>query len=228
MLQTATDMLRECASAGRSILPSALAIFVDTFINMLTIRWRESFMLRKLVRLALAVLVLLLVPFIAMRYDTGVDWTTGDFVAMGILLFGAGFLFLLAAERMRTRRQRIATAVACFAGLFLVWLNLAVGLIGSEDNPANQLYGIVLLIALVGSIAVRFRPRLLVRVMIATAIAQFLVPIVAFIIWHGGVTDGEGLGILGVFVLNGFFVALWLLAAWLFAADAVERTTAHA
>ena len=35
------------------------------------------------------------------------------------------------------------------AAFLLIWINLAVGIIGSEDNPANLMYGAVLLLGLV-------------------------------------------------------------------------------
>jgi hypothetical protein len=44
------------------------------------------------------------------------------------------------------------------AAFILIWMNLAVGIIGSEDNPANLMYGGVLAVAIVGAFMVRFRP----------------------------------------------------------------------
>jgi hypothetical protein len=214
--QTFRDLLRERSATGGALLPTFLWIVADTILNIFITYWRDSIVFKRIVRLALIVAVLMLVPYIAMQFTKEVDWTLGDFIAMALLVFGAGLLFELIGTRMKTTRHRLATGLACFTGLALVWLNLAVGLIGSENNPANELYAGVLLIALAGAAIARFSAEGLVKTMIATAIAQFLVPIVAILIWHPSVTAGEGPGILGVFVLNGLFVALWLVAAWLY------------
>ena len=44
-------------------------------------------------------------------------------------------------------------------GLLLIWMNLAVVLIGSENNPANLLYLGVLCIAILGAFIARLQPR---------------------------------------------------------------------
>ena len=54
----------------------------------------------------------------------------------------------------------------------LVWINLAVGIIGSEDNPANLMYGGVLAVGVAGAVAARFRPGGMARALAATALAQ--------------------------------------------------------
>ena len=62
-----------------------------------------------------------------------------------------------------------------------------------------------------------------------TAIAQALVPVIALIIWKPQVTSVEAfLGMLGVFGVNGFFVALFVGSAMLFRHAARERTPADA
>ena len=92
--------------------------------------------------------------------------------------------------------------MAVAAALMLVWMNLAVGLIGSEDNPAN----------LMGAVLARVQPRGMARALCATAFAQALVAVIA---WIAGLGD-PGSGPLEIFVLNGFFVALLVGSAWLF------------
>ncbi len=47
---------------------------------------------------------------------------------------------------------RFAVGVALAAAFLLVWMNLAVGLIGSEDNPANLMYFGVLAVGFIGAI----------------------------------------------------------------------------
>lgn len=79
-------------------------------------------------RVALATLLLLLVPLTAMQFTGEVNWGPGDFVVAGLLLFGAGMLYVLAAARCTGRGQRAAVAAAVCFGLAIVWAELAVGL----------------------------------------------------------------------------------------------------
>jgi hypothetical protein len=99
--------------------------------------------------------------------------------------------------------------VALATALLLVWINLAVGIIGSEDNPANWMYLGVLAVLVIGALITRFRPQGMARVLSATALAQAIVTVIALI------TQQE-LDTLEILLLNGFFVALWVGSAWLF------------
>ena len=40
-----------------------------------------------LTRVAMATIALLLIPLVAMQFTREVDWTAGDFLVMGVLLF---------------------------------------------------------------------------------------------------------------------------------------------
>jgi hypothetical protein len=114
-------------------------------------------------------------------------------------------------------------ACAALAGAFLlIWINGAVGIIGSEQEDANLLYGGVLGAALIGASAARFRPAGMALAMSATALAQALVPVVASTF---GLSSNALVWSAGVLMLTGFFVALWLLSAWLFWKGALEQTS---
>ena len=167
---------------------------------------------RSLLRPALVTALLLLVPLVGMQFSKEVVWSTSDFVIAGLLLFSTGFAYELIAQKGGSLAYRAASAAALLAGLLLVWVNLAVGLIGSEDNPANLLYGGVLIVAILGAIFTGLRASGMVRVLLTTALTQFLVPIVALLIWKPEFTAG----VVKVFGANMFFVLLWLGAAWLF------------
>ena len=52
----------------------------------------------------------------------------------------------------------------------------------------------------------------MIRRLLATALAQALVPVIALIIWQPTIT----LGVLAVFALNGIFVMLFAGSAFLF------------
>src|SRR5918998_5011915 len=70
---------------------------------------------------------------------------------------------------------RSVVGVALAAAFILVWINLAVGVIGTEDDLANLMYVGVLAVGIIGAIISRFRPHGMARALFATAIAQALV-----------------------------------------------------
>jgi hypothetical protein len=63
-----------------------------------------------------------------MQFTSEVSWGPGDFVAGGVLLFGAGAGIVVACSVLTTRAQRLAAVLAITLGLVLVWAELAVGL----------------------------------------------------------------------------------------------------
>ena len=182
---------------------------------------------KSLVLLALATACLLLIPLVAMRFDTGVNWTWSDFVVAGTLLFGAGLTFILIAQQATNLTYRLAVGVAVAAGLLLVWANLAVGLVGSEHNPANLLYGGVLAVAAVGAIAARFRPLGMSRAMFGAALTYVVVTAIALFIWTpAGATAEPSVHLVNVLGANAVFAALWAAAGWLFRRASIMGPTA--
>ena len=169
---------------------------------------------------AVAALILLL-PLVTMQFTDEVDWDESDIIVMGAMLFGACGAYELAARMTGNIAYRAAVGVALVAAFILIWMNLAVGIIGSEDNPANLMYGGVLAVALLGALVVRFRPHGMARTLAATALAQALVGAIALIAGLGS-TGANWPGV--IVVLTGFFAALWLLSAWLFRKAAQEQT----
>ena len=152
-----------------------------------------------------AAVLLLLAPAVAMQFEgTGVHWTASDFLFAAAIFGLVGGLFELAARSSRNLAFRIAVAAAVLCGFLQVWINLAVGIIGSEDNPANWTYFAVVLIAASGAIVAFGSPRGLSLTMLVAAGAQVIFS--AFHAVNGTPTP----------IIDGFFVALWLLAARLF------------
>ncbi|GHA83328.1 hypothetical protein [Cognatilysobacter bugurensis] len=153
-------------------------------------------------------------PLIAMQFGVpGVNWTASDFIVMGVLLGAAGGAVELGARMSPHPAYRAGAAVAIGGAFLIVWINLAVGAIGSEDNPANLMYAGVLLTGLVGAALARLRARGLVRTLLAMAAVQVLVPFVA--VMRGLVEPATSLTELAGVTL--FFLAPWLLSAALFA-----------
>ena len=111
---------------------------------------------------------------------------------------------------------KFAIGLALITAFLLVWINGAVGIIGNENNPANLMYIGVLAVGLIGTLIARFRPYGMARALFATAIVQVLVPAIALVIENPQTTSWGGSGVFGVFVLNTFFVMLFILSALLF------------
>ena len=167
-----------------------------------------------------AAAALILLPLCAMQVTDAVMWDLADFVVAGALVVGIGVTYELAARMIGNSAYRAAVGVALAAAFILVWGNLAVGIIGSEDNPANLMYGGVLAVGIIGALIARFQPDGMARVLCATALAQMVVAVIALI---------AGLGSRGdIVMLTGFFATLWLIAAWLFRKAAREQPPAGA
>ena len=134
------------------------------------------------VRIALVTAFLLLIPLVAMRFSAEVDWSPFDFAVAGALLFGSGLAYGLIARKAGNTAYRAAIGIAVAAALLLTWVNLAVGIIGSENNPANLMYFAVLLVGIIGAGIARLRPTGMARALFVTACAQALVPLIALLI----------------------------------------------
>ena len=161
---------------------------------------------------------LLLLPAVAMRFTDDVDWTPSDFVTWGAMLAVACGTYELAARAIGSRAYRAGVGVAVATAFLLVWINLAVGIIGSEANPANLMHAGVLAVGIAGAFVARCRPAGMPRAMVATAFAQALVAGIALV----GRMGEEAV------VLTTGFVAPWLLAAWLFRVAAREQASTDA
>ena len=111
------------------------------------------------------------------------------------------------------KAHRLALGGALATALLLVWVIGAVGLIGVEGDPFDFMYGGVLAVGAVGAIIARIRPRGMARALVATALAQVLVTVIALMVGKQHSPVSSVVEILG---LNSFFIALWLVSARLF------------
>ncbi len=191
-----------------------LWLFVETFAGIIRENTRLTMMKNKdMIQIALVVGFLLLLPLVAMQVGDEVNWDLADFAIAGVLLTGAGVAYKLAAKKIGNHAYRIAMGVAIAAALLLVWMNLAVGLIGSEDNAANLMYVGVLAVGLIGVGVARLQPQGMARALFATALAQASVAAIALI---AGMHNYPGGSVSVIVNLNGFFVALFVASAFLF------------
>jgi hypothetical protein len=102
-------------------------------------------------------------------------------------------------------------------------MNLAVGIVGSTDNPQNQGFFGVVVAAMACTFVARLRPDGMARAMLATAGVQALLglmvataPITARV---------DPMGPQGVLLLTGLFTALWLASAALFHRSAGKQAS---
>jgi len=157
--------------------------------------------------------VLLLIPLAASRWVEGWAWGVASYVLAWVMMAGVGALYVMVTRSSRHLAYRLATALALGTAFLIVWGNLAVGFIGSEDNPANLLYGVVLAVGAVGAALGRFTPLGMARALTATAVVQLLVPVIAWALWPADFSPGVG----QVMALNAALAVLFAGAAGLYA-----------
>jgi len=86
---------------------------------------------KRLITIVLAVALLLLIPFIAMQFTEEVKWGPLDFVVAGVLLLSTGLMCELVIRKVNKIEYRIAICGAILTALFLIWIELAVGIFGT-------------------------------------------------------------------------------------------------
>lgn len=173
----------------------------------------QNALLKPIAYLALATAALLLLPLIAMQFSEEVAWTLSDFIFAGVLICGTGLAYIFVTHRSKNMIFRIAVGFALFSGFFLIWSNLAVGLIGSEDNPLNLLYFLVIGVGVIGAFITRFKATGLMYTLFAMATTQFIIMITSFFTGMPAVPESSVYEIIAV---NGFFITLFIVAAILF------------
>jgi len=131
-------------------------------------------------------------------------WTASDLIVMGVMFAITGGTIELAVRSSTDWAHRLGSLVAIVTGFLTVWVNLAAGMVGSEDNPYNLWFGGVLAIAIAGSLLARGSASALAGTMALAAAAQAGASVL------GLASDMRG----GIFSLA--FAGFWLLSAGLF------------
>jgi hypothetical protein len=219
MRQTFHDICRERAVDGRGVHLSAIRCIADT---MLQIPKQHSLRNRTMRRGVAAVIactgLILTIPAMAMRSSDEVNWTAFDFVVAGTLLLGSGLTAEYLWRRTPNVEYRAGSVLAVFTGLFVVWVNLAVGIIGNEDHPANGMYAIVLLIGVAYALSERLRPAGMVVALNLTAIAMTAVPVIAYCIWRPPLD----MGLFRTVMFNTFIALAFAASARLFRSASIK------
>lgn len=121
----------------------------------------------------------LLLPAVAMLFTHEVDWGPGDFLAAAGLLGAACFAVELALRRASAPLYVAAFALAVLTAVALLWVQLAIGVVGEPGDPANVVFLAAPAVGVVGALAARLRARGMAWAMAATAAAQAVASLVA-------------------------------------------------
>lgn len=153
----------------------------------------------------------LLATSLGNHFVEGWNWDLLAFVRIGAILFGFGLAYELVTRNVDTIAYRGGVGVALVAAFLLLWVNFVQM---ADVNRAAAMYFGVPLVAIIGAVMARFKPRGMARALFATALAQALVLAIALIrnpqvtSWTSPVTRGFG--------GNAFFVMLFVGSALLF------------
>lgn len=115
---------------------------------------------------------------------------------------------------------RLAIGVALATVLFLVYGIGALGIIGEGGRP-DRMYLAVFAVVAIGTVIARLRPRGMALALLATAVAQALVAVIALV---AGLQHTEGASDTEILGLNAMYAALFGLSAWLFRRAAEQRS----
>ena len=86
---------------------------------------------KRLIGIVLTAALLLLIPLIVMQFTDEVNWSLFDFVVAGVLLFGTGLACELVLRKVKKILHRVILCATLLAVLFIIWVQLAVGIFGT-------------------------------------------------------------------------------------------------
>lgn len=162
--------------------------------------------------------LLLLLPFSAMIFFSAVNWSFFDFLVAGFLFFITGFAYKLFTYKFDNLYYKIATAIALLFGLLLIWINLAVGIIGdfSDDFSLNIFYFCVIAIGISGSVISRFSPDGMSLTLFFMSGAVALIAVLILIFADFNLNELPGNSYSGFFGFHSFFAITFLISGLLF------------
>lgn len=79
----------------------------------------------------LAIVLILMIPFVALQFSDEVNWTVRDFIIGGALLLGLALAGELIMATITKTSHRLLLGGAALLVFLLVWAELAVGVFGS-------------------------------------------------------------------------------------------------
>ena len=154
-----------------------------------------------------AALALLALPAIAMHFTDEVHWTPLDFGFAAVLLFALGTGLEFAMRFGGRTPKGLGIAIASVAGFLTLWANAAVGFIGTESEPVNAGFTVLVIGGALLSLILRFRPAALRWIMAIIAIGQPVLGVAALEMMPGHAVEW------GVLLVSS---AIWSAAALCF------------
>lgn len=178
---------------------------------------------KNIIIIAAITVSILMIPLIAMQFTDEVNWSPFDFMIMGILIFGTGVVYEWIASRGNDKLYRIAVSIAVFTAFLLTWINMAVGIIGSDKNEVNLMYFSLIPIGLAGALLVKFKANGMAMVAFGLAAVQMIIPIIAFMINKPDFDPG----VAAVFAINAVFSMLFICSGLIFKRSALKKVQAQ-
>ncbi|MEL7297381.1 MAG: hypothetical protein AAGJ86_06940 [Pseudomonadota bacterium] len=133
---------------------------------------------------------------------------------LAFLIFGLWLVFRrIRPKPSAPRAQRLGWQVTLLGVFLMAWVSGAVGIIGSEDNPANLMFGALLAMGVCGAAISGLRPKGLRITLAIMAAAQIAIALVD-LYWELGV-DGP-VWPRDVWTATAIFTIIWSTAAALF------------
>ena len=111
---------------SRTILDSGKSILKENIENK---KGGENMKNKNFIRPLAVTIGILSVALLGALFVDGWDWSPFDFILMGTLIFGTGFLVEIANMKIKNKNHVIIAAVAIVAALLVVWVHLAVGIV---------------------------------------------------------------------------------------------------
>lgn len=222
MEQTFNDLCRERQETGNSLLRFMLWVFLEASVGIVKENIRSiAVPYRLLTKVTLFATALVLVPVAASFFIDGWNWPLAAYAGAWIVFALLGLGYTAMASMGDSVAYSAAIGLGAIGVFLLVWVTGAVGIIGSEENPANVMYIGVLVVGAFGIVLTRLDAMGMTGVMCTVAMTQMLVPTIALLFWNTDIIiAGESFwgdtGAFSVFLLNAGFAAIWLGSALLF------------
>ena len=164
-------------------------------------------------------LTILTIPLIGMLTTEEVNWDATDFIVGGIFIYVFSMLFQLAHQATENISLKVAYGLAIVATFLLVWVNLAVGLIGSKNEPFNLAYFSVIATGLIGAFISKMKLQGLRNTMIAMSLNMVIIGIIALLIGMQFVYGSSTSEIIRVTIM---FTITFTVSAYLFHRSSFE------
>jgi hypothetical protein len=148
-------------------------------------------------------------PLVASLLTQEMAWSFGDFALFGSMLLAVCGSYELAMILSDKRAYRLGFGLTLLGMFLLVFANLAVGIIGSEENPVNLAFFGIPLVGIAGALITRLSARGLATTLYVMAVLQ----IAAALLFPAQ-------DMVFMLLVTGIFTALWLAAAQAFSVAA--------